>query len=326
MKRILITGGAGYIGSHIVVELLRAGYEVTIVDNFCTSKPSIIDNIKKITQKNFDLIKGDVRDENLLHKVFAKHPYYAVVHLAGYKAVGESVSAPLNYYDNNLISTISLLKAMKHHNCKRLVFSSSATVYGEPAKLPLTEKSPLNPVNPYGRTKLMIEEMLKDLYASDNEWNIASLRYFNPVASHESGLLEEDPLGIPNNLFPILLKVARGHMKELSIFGNDYPTPDGTAKRDYIHVVDLAKGHLAALEKIENMGFAVFNLGTGVSFSVLEVVEEFEKALGRALPKRVVDRRAGDVVEYLACVKKAKEELNFEAKRDLQDMCKNAVR
>jgi len=326
MKKILLTGGAGYIGSHIAVELLQSNYEVVIVDNFSTSKPSIINNIKLITGKDLALVKGDVRDFSLMNDIFAKNDFYAVIHLAGYKAVAESVQNPINYYDNNLISTISLLKAMKDSDCRKIIFSSSATVYGEPKDLPLIESSQTLPVNPYGRTKLAIENILKDVERSDNSWRIVSLRYFNPVASHPSGLINEDSLGAPNNLFPILLKVAKGELDCIQIFGNDYPTKDGTAKRDYIHIKDLSCGHLAALEKIENIGYDVFNIGTGKSHSVLEVLNEFENALGKSLNKKIAPRREGDAIEYLADVSYAKKILGFQTTKTLKDMCQDAVR
>ena len=325
MKKVLLTGGAGYIGSHIAVQLLQSGYEVAIVDNFSTSKPQIITAIGQITGKKLDVVAADVRDEAIMSDLFIKNDFYAVVHLAGFKAVGESVAVPLNYYDNNLICTISLLKAMKKSSCRRIIFSSSATVYGEPDSLPLNEKSPLRPANPYGRTKLMIEQILSDLQSSDDSFKIACLRYFNPVASHPSGLIDEDPLGIPNNLFPILMRAARGQMDCLSIFGDDYKTADGTAKRDYIHISDLADGHLAALKKIEDIGFDIFNIGTGKSYSVLEVVTEFERALGKSLNKKMQPRRLGDVAEYLADVFKAERVLGFKAQKTLSDMCKDAV-
>lgn len=326
MKRILITGGSGYIGSHTAVEVLEAGYEVVIVDNFSNSKPEVIDSIKKITDKDFTFYKGDICDKSLIEKIFSENEIDAVIHFAGYKAVGESVIKPLMYYKNNIYSTLVLLEVMQEFGCKNIVFSSSATVYGEPERLPIDEKCQLSTTNPYGSTKLYIEGILKDLFISDNEWNIAILRYFNPVGAHSSGLIGENPNGIPNNLVPYIVKVAIGELKELSIFGNDYDTPDGTGVRDYIHVVDLAIGHIKALEKLEKekKGLFVYNLGTGQGYSVLELIKAFECATLKKVNYKIAPRRDGDIAECYSDPTKAKEELGFVASKSLEDMCKDA--
>ena len=321
-KRIFLTGGAGYIGSHTAVILLEAGYDVVIYDNLSNSKVEAINRIEKITGKRPEFIKGDIRDKKALEK--ALEGCDAVIHFAGLKAVGESVEKPLEYYNNNVCGSIALFEVMKKKGIKKIVFSSSATVYGDPKKLPLTENHPLNPVNPYGRTKYMIELILKDLYNSDKNWHIAILRYFNPVGAHESGLIGEDPQGIPNNLMPYISQVAVGKREYLRVFGNDYNTIDGTGVRDYIHVIDLAIGHLKALEKLETIGYEVYNLGTGRGYSVLEVIKAFEKASGKKIPYKFVDRRPGDVAVCYADPSKANKELNWKAKYDIDKMCIDA--
>ena len=323
--KILVTGGCGYIGSHTCVELLESGYEVVIVDNLSNSKEDVIDKIKTITGKKVKLYKEDVCNYTAMDKIFEKEKVDAVIHFAGYKAVGESVSKPLMYYRNNLDSTLTLLEVMTKHNCKKIAFSSSATVYGKPKKLPILEDFPLSTTNPYGSTKLMIEMILKDLYTSDNEWSIAILRYFNPIGAHKSGLLGEDPNGIPNNLMPYIVKVANKELKELSIFGNDYNTKDGTGVRDYIHVVDLAKGHIKAIEKVmKDKGVDTYNLGTGKGYSVLEIVNTFQKVNNVKVPYKIVDRRPGDIDACYASTKKAKELLNWKAELEIDEMCKDS--
>ena len=327
MKKILVTGGAGYIGSHTAVELLEAGYEVVIVDNFYNSKPEAIANIKKITNKDFDFYEGDVRDKDILRVIFNEHKIDAVIHFAGYKAVGESVEKPLMYYRNNIGCTLSLLEVMQEYNCKKIVFSSSATVYGEPERLPIDELCRLAVTNPYGATKLYIEGILKDLYISDNDWSIAILRYFNPVGAHESGLIGEEPNGIPNNLVPYIVKVANKELPYLNIFGNDYDTPDGTGVRDYIHVVDLAKGHLNSLDFImNNKGIDYYNLGTGKGYSVLELVKTFEKVNNVEIPYKIVARRPGDIAACYADPSYAKKVLKWEAKLGLEGMLSSAYK
>ena len=327
MKKILVTGGAGYIGSHTAVELLEAGYEVVIVDNFYNSKPEAIANIKKITNKDFAFYEGDVRDKDILRVIFNEHKIDAVIHFAGYKAVGESVEKPLMYYRNNIGCTLSLLEVMQEYNCKKIVFSSSATVYGEPERLPIDELCRLAVTNPYGATKLYIEGILKDLYISDNDWSIAILRYFNPVGAHESGLIGEEPNGIPNNLVPYIVKVANKELPYLNIFGNDYDTPDGTGVRDYIHVVDLAKGHLNSLDFIMiNKGIDYYNLGTGKGYSVLELVKTFEKVNNVEIPYKIVARRPGDIAACYADPSYAKKVLKWEAKLGLESMLSSAYK
>ena len=325
---ILVTGGAGYIGSHTVVELLNEGKEVIIIDNFSNSKPSVLEAIKKITNKDFKFYEINYLDKEALENVFEENKdIEAVMYFAGYKAVGESVKKPIEYYINNISGALTLLDTMKKYNVKKFVFSSSATVYGEPEKIPITEECKVGgTTNPYGTTKLFIEQILKDIYASDNSWDIAILRYFNPVGAHESGLIGEEPQGIPNNLMPYVARVAAGILPELSIFGNDYNTPDGTGVRDYIHVVDLAKGHIKALEKLdkEKQGMFIYNLGTGKGYSVLDMVKEFESATNKKVKYKIAPRRAGDIETCYSDPKKAKEELNWEAKRDLKQMCKDA--
>ena len=323
--RVLVTGGTGYIGSHTVVELLNNGYDVVVVDDFSNSKPVVVDNIKKITGKNFKFYKLNVCSKRKLREVFKENKIDAVIHFAGYKAVGESVQKPLMYYRNNLFSTINLLETMISFNVKKFVFSSSATVYGNPSQLPITETSRLQTTNPYGSTKSFIEGILQDVYASDNDFRVAILRYFNPVGAHPSGLIGEDPNGIPNNLVPYIVKVANKELPQLNIFGNDYDTPDGTGVRDYIHIVDLAIGHLRALEYIDkHKGIDYFNLGTGHGYSVLEMVNTFMKVNNVDIPYRFVSRREGDIATCYADTKKAREKLNWKAERDLSDMLKSA--
>lgn len=325
--KILVTGGTGYIGSHTVVELLEEGHEVVVIDNFSNSKSSSLDAITQITGKTVDFYEGDVSDISLLEKVFQEQQIDAVIHFAGFKAVGESVSKPILYYDNNLISTIRLLEVMEKYQCYRLVFSSSATVYGNPKSLPIHEDAPLSTTNPYGTTKWMIEMMLRDICVSNPLWSIAILRYFNPIGAHESGLIGENPNGIPNNLMPYLVKVSTGEFKELKIFGNDYPTVDGTGVRDYIHVVDLAKGHLKAILYLFNhSSIETFNLGTGQGCSVLELVKIFEQVNHVSIPYSIEKRRLGDIASCYADVSKAKELLGWSSTKSIQDMCKDAYR
>ena len=322
--KVLVTGGAGYIGSHTCVELLNAGHEVVIVDNFVNSKPEALDCIRRITGKDFAFCEADLRDREAMKKLFDEHAVDAVIHFAGLKAVGESVQKPLEYYDNNLGGFFVLAEEMRAHNVKRIVFSSSATVYGMNNPVPFREEMPTSATNPYGYTKVMIEQMLRDLAVADPEWSIVMLRYFNPIGAHESGLIGEDPNGIPNNLLPYVARVAAGTLKELSVFGDDYDTPDGTGVRDYIHVVDLAKGHLAALKYIEtNKGSEAVNLGTGNGTSVLEIVRAFEKASGRKVPYRIVDRRPGDIATCYADPRKAEEKLHWHAEKNIDDMCRD---
>ena len=323
--KILVTGGAGYIGSHTTVELLNAGYSVVMIDNFSNSKKDVLDKIKKITNKNFKFYEGDVCDESIMNKIFDENEIDAVIHFAGYKAVGESVSKPIMYYMNNINSTLVLCDVMRKHNCKKLVFSSSATVYGNPKVLPIKENAELSTTNPYGSTKLMIENILRDIYKSDNEWSIAVLRYFNPIGANKSGLIGEDPNGIPNNLMPYIVKVANKELECLNIFGNDYDTHDGTGVRDYIHVVDLSLGHLKACEKISKQtGIDFYNLGTGVGYSVLDIVNTFKKVNNIELPYKIVDRRPGDIAECYADPSYALKELNWKAEKTIEDMCRDA--
>jgi UDP-glucose 4-epimerase len=321
--KILVTGGAGYIASHTNVVLLEAGYEVVAIDNFVNSNYSAVRNVEEITGKKISFYEGDVADRNLMDKIFSQHDIGAVMHFAGLKAVGESCSMPLEYYRNNLFSTIVLLEVMRAHNVRRFVFSSSATVYGVPDRVPLTEDCPLSATNPYGSTKLMIENILRDLYASDRSWHIALLRYFNPVGAHKSGLIGEDPKGIPNNLMPYIAQVASGKLRSLSVYGNDYPTKDGTGVRDYIHIMDLAEGHLAALRHLDRFGAEAFNLGTGTGYSVLEMIDAFERASGKQIPYQFAPRRPGDVAVCYASPEKAKKILGWEAKRGLDEMCRD---
>ena len=321
--KVLVTGGAGYIATHTDVCLLNAGYDVVAVDNFSNSSYESIENVEKITGKKVIFYEGDVCDKAVLEKIFSEHKIDAVIHFAGLKAVGESCAKPLLYYRNNLDSTLTLLETMVKYDVKRFVFSSSATVYGTPERLPLDEECSLSTTNPYGATKLMIENILRDVYAADHSFHILLLRYFNPVGAHESGLIGEDPKGIPNNLMPYVAKVAHGELPYLNVFGNDYPTPDGTGVRDYIHVMDLAEGHLAALEHIDSYGVEAINLGTGVGYSVLDMVKAFEKASGRPVPYKIAPRRPGDIAACYASPEKAARELNWRAKRNLEDMCRH---
>ncbi len=324
---VLVTGGMGYIGSHTTVELLKEGYEVVIVDNLSNSKELVKDRIKAITGKEPKFYKYDVLNKEDMDKVFSENTIDSIIHFAGFKAVGESVVKPLEYYHNNLTSTFVLLELMRKYGVKNFVFSSSATVYGDAKIIPITEEAPLSATNPYGRTKLMLEEILRDLYSSDNSWNIALLRYFNPVGAHESGTIGEDPCGIPNNLMPFITKVAIGELKELSVFGDDYDTPDGTGVRDYIHVVDLAKGHLKALEKLKtNSGLVTYNLGTGNGYSVLDIVKAFSEASGREIPYKITARRPGDIATCYSEPRKANEELGWTAEKGIKEMCEDSWR
>ena len=322
---VLVTGGAGYIGSHTVVELLNENKEVIVVDNFSNSKPEMLDKIKKITNKDFKFYELDYSNKEKMDKVFAENKIDSVIHFAGYKAVGESVEKPIEYYTNNVSGTLNLLDVMRKHNVKTIIFSSSATVYGDPEVVPLTEMCKIGgTTNPYGSSKLFIEQILKDVYKSDNTWDVCILRYFNPIGSHESGIIGEEPQGRPNNLMPYIVRVASGELEELSIFGNDYNTPDGTGVRDYIHVVDLAKGHIKALEKLEKekSGIYIYNLGTGKGYSVLDMVHAFEKTTGQKIKYKITERRAGDIATCYADATKAKEELNWVAEKTLEDMCR----
>ena len=325
---VLVTGGAGYIGSHTVVELLNRGEKIIIVDNFSNSKPEMLDKIRKITNKDFKFYEVDLLDRENLDKVFAENSdIESVIHFAGLKAVGESVAKPIEYYHNNITGTLILLDVMKKYNCKKIVFSSSATVYGDPATVPIKEDFPLSTTNPYGSTKLMIEQILRDVYISDNDWSIILLRYFNPIGAHESGLIGENPNGIPNNLLPYINQVACGKLECLSVFGNDYDTVDGTGVRDYIHVVDLAKGHLKALDKARNFnGVEAYNLGTGTGYSVLQIVKAFEDATGVEVKYKIVERRPGDIATCYADSTKAKNELGWTAEKGIEEMCKDAWR
>lgn len=321
--KILVTGGTGYIGSHTVVELMKEGHDVVIVDNLYNSKIDVLDKIESIVGKKPDFYCIDCCDQEKMEKVFEEHDIDGAIHFAGYKAVGESVQKPLEYYQNNILSTLVLCQLLRKYNCKKMIFSSSATVYGNPHTVPIQEDFPLGPTtNPYGSTKLMIENILRDLYVSDHDWNIVLLRYFNPIGAHESGLLGEDPNGIPNNLVPYIAKVAVGELECLGVFGDDYDTPDGTGVRDYIHVVDLAKGHVKALKKlIDEPEVYTYNLGTGHGYSVLDIVKAYEKANGIEIPYVIKPRRAGDIATCYADPKKAKDELGWEAEKTLEDMC-----
>ncbi|TFW21159.1 UDP-glucose 4-epimerase GalE [Massilia arenosa] len=325
--KILVTGGLGYIGSHTVVELLNADYEVVVVDNLCNAKREVQDRVQKITGKRFDLIETDIRDRAGMEAAFGAHKVDAVIHFAGLKAVGESVEQPLRYYDNNISGSVVLFETMAKYGCKTLVFSSSATVYGDPHAVPIKEDFPLHATNPYGRSKLMIEEILRDVFVGDNSWRIALLRYFNPVGAHASGLIGEDPNGIPNNLLPYIAQVAEGRREKLSVYGNDYPTPDGTGMRDYIHVVDLAIGHVKTLDKLaKGPGVVTYNLGTGRASSVLEMVRAFEKACGKPIPYQIVARRPGDIAQCYADPALAEKELGWKAERNVEQMCADAWR
>jgi UDP-glucose 4-epimerase len=325
--KVLVTGGAGYIGSHTCLELLGAGHEVMVVDNLCNSKEESLRRVQKLTGKQLEFSKLDVRDRGSLAEVFGQFQPEAVIHFAGLKAVGESVKEPLRYFDTNLISTIYLLEVMQEYNVRQLIFSSSATVYGEPDHVPIAEDAPLQVTNPYGRTKLMIEDMLRDVFAANSDWRITLLRYFNPVGAHPSGQIGEDPAGIPNNLFPFVSQVAVGRLPRLSVYGKDYPTPDGTCVRDYLHVVDLAKGHVKALDHgVKTEGLHTYNLGTGKGKSVLEVVQAFVRATGREIPYVIADRRPGDSAATYADASKAERELDWKAEKTLDDMCADSWR
>ncbi len=325
---VLVTGGAGYIGSHTCVELLSGGYEAVVADNLSNSKETALERVRKISGRDLKFYKVDLLDKNALEQVFINEKIDSVIHFAGLKAVGESVSIPLKYYHNNLTGTFNLLELMQKYGVKNLVFSSSATVYGDPASVPIFEEFPLSVTNPYGRTKLMIEDILRDLLVADKTWNIAILRYFNPVGAHISGMIGEDPNGIPNNLIPYISQVAVGKLKQLSVYGNDYNTVDGTGVRDYIHVVDLAKGHLKALAKLEkdHVGVREYNLGTGKGSSVLQMVEAFEKASGKKIPYKIVERRPGDIAACYAGTERAKNELGWTAEKGLEEMCADSWR
>ncbi len=323
---ILVTGATGFIGSHTCVELINAGYDIVGVDNFVNSKPEALDNIEKITGKRIAFYEGDVCDEALLRKILTEHKVAAAIHFAGLKAVGESVAKPLMYYQNNLLSTIVLAKVMNEFGCKKIIFSSSATVYGNPHAVPITENFPVGEItNPYGATKLMCEDILKDLQTAEPDWGVCLLRYFNPIGAHESGLIGEEPNGIPNNLMPYIVKVASKQLPQLSVFGNDYPTYDGTGVRDYLHVVDLAKGHVCALKKIlGETGVLIYNLGTGKGSSVLDLVETFKKVNNVEVPYVVAPRRAGDIPECYANADKAFKELGWRAEKNVEDMCRDS--
>ncbi len=323
---ILITGGAGFIGSHTVVELLNAGYKVVIVDNFVNSKKEALDSIKKITGKDFRFYQVDLVDRDSLNKVFDENPdITSVIHFAALKAVGESVEKPIEYYQNNIEGTLVLVDVMRKHNVKKIVFSSSATVYGDPATVPIKEDFPQSATNPYGQTKIMTEQILSDIYVSDHDWTVILLRYFNPIGAHSSGLIGESPNGIPNNLMPYINQVALGKLDHLRVFGNDYPTHDGTGVRDYIHVVDLAKGHIKAIERAQKVtGVEAYNLGTGIGYSVLDIVKNFEKATGIKIKYEITPRRAGDIAECYADPTKAEKILGWKAEKNLEEMCKDS--
>lgn len=326
---ILVTGGAGYIGSHTCVELIEAGYEVVVVDNLSNSSDVSLDRVEQITGKKPKFYKADILDREALVKIFETENIDAVIHFAGLKAVGESVEKPLEYYNNNVTGTLVLCDVMREFGVKNIVFSSSATVYGEPKTVPISEDFPLSATNPYGRTKLMLEEILRDFHVADNEWNVVILRYFNPIGAHESGIIGEDPAGIPNNLVPYITQVAVGKLDKLNVFGNDYETHDGTGVRDYIHVVDLAKGHVKALDKIKaqpDSGVLTYNLGTGIGYSVLDVVNGFAKVVGRDIPYIIQPRRDGDIATTYADPALAKEELDWQADKNLDDMCVDSWR
>ncbi|MFT5572412.1 MAG: UDP-glucose 4-epimerase [Cryomorphaceae bacterium] len=321
MQKILVTGGAGYIGSHTAVALIEQGYQPVLLDSFCNSSPLVVDRIKQITGSSLIVVEADLRDEAVLAEVFSQHNFAAVIHFAGLKAVGESVRQPLRYYHNNVFGSLQLFKAMSNADCRRLVFSSSATVYGDPACVPITEDFPLSATNPYGQSKLMIEKILRDTYVADPDWQISILRYFNPVAAHPSGLIGEDPNGIPNNLLPFIAQVGVGKLDKLSVFGNDYASPDGTGVRDYIHVCDLANAHLSALQALSNEhGCEAYNIGTGRGYSVLEMVAAFERASGVKIPYSIEPRRSGDVAQCYANTDRSAAQLGWRADYDLDQM------
>lgn len=323
---VLVTGGAGYIGSHTAVELLNAGKDIVIIDDFSNSKPEVLENIRKITGKDFKFYKMDYANREKLEKVFEENNIDSVMNFAGFKAVGESTKKPIEYYINNVSGALVLFDTMRKYNVKKFVFSSSATVYGPENPIPYKEDMPVGTASsPYGSTKIFIEQILKDIYKADSEWSIALLRYFNPIGSHESGLLGEEPQGIPNNLMPYVVRVACGQLEELSVFGGDYNTPDGTCIRDYLHVVDLAKGHIKALDKLdETNGVYIYNLGTGIGYSVLDVVNTFIKATGKDVPYKITQRREGDLPEFYADATKAEKELGWKAEKNLEDMCRDS--
>lgn len=325
MKTILLTGGAGYIGSHTCILLLQAGYNVVIVDNLCNSDISVLERIEKLADgRKPEFVQADIRDEAALDKLFNKYNIYAVIHFAGLKAVGESVEKPLLYYRNNVEGSLCLFEQMNKHNVKRIVFSSSATVYGDPASLPITEDFPLSATNPYGQNKLMVENILKDISHADKDWHVILLRYFNPVGAHKSGLIGEDPNGIPNNLMPYVAQVAVGKLPHMNVFGDDYPTHDGTGVRDYIHVVDLASGHIKALDVVDNKeGCQIYNLGTGKGYSVLDVIKTFEKISGKKIPYKIIERREGDIAECYADPSLSKKILNWEAEFGMDEMIRD---
>ncbi|EQF23630.1 UDP-glucose 4-epimerase GalE [Clostridioides difficile CD160] len=324
---VLVAGGAGYIGSHTAIELLESGYEVVIVDNLSNSSSIVVDRIKELSGKPIKFYNIDIRNKNEMHVVFKENNIESIIHFAALKAVGESVEKPIEYYSNNLISTLNLFELMREYGVKKFVFSSSATVYGDPHTCPILEDFPLSVTNPYGRTKLMIEQMLVDISKADESLDIALLRYFNPVGAHKSGRIGEEPNGVPSNLMPYITKIAVGKLKELSVYGNDYPTHDGTGVRDYIHVLDLAAGHVKALQKLEeNPGLVVYNLGTGKGYSVLDLVKAFSKASGKEIPYKIVGRRAGDVAMCYADSSKAEKELGWKAKYELEEMCQDSWR
>ena len=326
-QTILVTGGAGYIGTHTCLKLFEAGYQVVVLDNFSNSSPEALRRVEQISGHRAVCVEGDINDGDLLGRVFAEHAIYAVIHFAGLKSVGESVQQPLRYYQNNVSGTLVLCDAMQRASVKNLVFSSSATVYGDPASLPIREDFPTSAINPYGRSKLMIEELLTDLHRADPEWNVALLRYFNPVGAHPSGLIGEDPAGIPNNLMPYIAQVAVGRREHLTVFGGDYPTPDGTGVRDYIHVMDLAAGHVQALLWLEHRrGIKAFNLGTGQGYSVLDMLKAFEQVCGKSLPYQLAERRPGDVASCYADPQLAADELNWRAELNVKAMCADAWR
>lgn len=326
--KVLVTGGAGYIGSHTCVELLDSGYEVVVVDNLCNARRKVIDRIKRITGKNVMFYEADIRDYDAMDRVFEAEKPELVIHFAGLKAVGESVEKPLEYYENNISGTLNLCKVMREHDCKNIIFSSSATVYGEPAFIPITEQCPKGVcTNPYGWTKHMLEQILTDIQKADPSWNVILLRYFNPIGAHKSGMIGEDPKGIPNNLLPYVAQVAVGKLECVGVFGNDYDTPDGTGVRDYIHVVDLARGHVKAIDMIKkNPGVKIYNLGTGIGYSVLDVIKAFSKACGKELPYQIKPRRAGDIASCYSDATLAKEELGWVAEYGIDEMCQDSWR